>query len=88
MGGHNLIRVIKRAERERLAQPAAGSVRPESSARDKAQESAATVKEWISEFRQSRLAQQQEINRLPGRSENEVNGQGQLIESGARKGEK
>lgn len=88
MGGHNLIRVIKRAERERLGQPASGSAGAEPSARDKASELAATVQEWVSEFRQSRPVRRQELKRELGWSENEDNGRGQLVESVPREGER
>jgi hypothetical protein len=80
MEEHNLIRVIKRAEREQLERQAAESTNSETSARDKARELAATVKEWISEFRQSRPAQSQEIKRQIGWPEHVSNLQGHRTE--------
>ena len=72
MEERNLIRVIKRAERERLERQSAGSTSPETSARDKARAQAATVKEWISEFRQEQPARSQEIKRQLGWPEHGV----------------
>jgi hypothetical protein len=80
MEERNLIRVIKRAEREQLERQAAESTNSETSARDKARAQAATVKEWISEFRQSRPARSQEIKRQLGWPEYEGNVQGHRTE--------
>lgn len=59
MTSHNLIKVIKRAERERLKQHAAGDVSSDSVARGNSREMAATVREWVGELRQSRLLRYQ-----------------------------
>ena len=55
------IKVIKRAERERLEQEVAESANVDSSADEQARKLTATVKEWISELRRTRPARSQEI---------------------------
>ena len=66
MGSHNLISVVKRAERERPGQQAAVAPRPESSPSDLARELAATVKGWVGEFEQNRPARLQELRQQLG----------------------
>jgi hypothetical protein len=66
MGRDTPVKVIKRDERERLAQEAARSRNSEFSAHEKAMELAANVKGWVSEFRQTRLAQRQETKQQLG----------------------
>jgi hypothetical protein len=60
------IKIIKRAERERLEQEVAESAKAHSSADEKASELTATVKEWISEFRRKRPARSQELKQQLG----------------------
>jgi hypothetical protein len=60
----NLIKVVKRAERERQGQQAAGNSKP--SSRDVARALAARVKEWVSEFEQARPVRLQELRRQLG----------------------
>src|SRR4051812_19516001 len=86
MEERNLIRVIKRAEREQLERQAAESTNSETSARDKARELAATVKEWIREFRQSRPARRQEIKRQIGGPEHVGSLQGHRREGKTARG--
>jgi hypothetical protein len=74
MVSHNMIKVVKRAERERLKELAAGVAGPESSPRHRARELAAGVKEWVIEFEQTRLARLQELRRRLGWSEPEGDG--------------
>jgi len=62
----NLVKVVKRAERERLGQQAAGSTNPKPSSRDRASPLAARVKEWVSEFEQARPVRLQELRRQLG----------------------
>ena len=67
MSSSNPIKLIKRRARApQLAQAVAGCVPPQSSAREKARGMAATVKEWISECRQARLARYQELEQRFG----------------------
>ena len=87
MDRYHLIKVIKRDERERLEQQAAGSTHSESPAREKARGLAATVKEWISESRQNRLARYQESKQQLGWSENEGDGPRHHVVRGSRQGE-
>ena len=74
MVSHNMIRVVKRAERERLGRLAAGDPRPELSPRNLAREMAATVKEWVGEFEQNRPARLEELKRQLGWPEPEREG--------------
>lgn len=62
----NLVKVVKRAERERLGQQAAGSMSPKPSSRDRARALAARVKEWVSEFEQARPVRLQELKQQLG----------------------
>ena len=71
MVSHNLIRVVKRAERERPGRQAEGGPCPELSSRALARELTATVKAWVSEFEQNRPARLQELRRQIGWSETE-----------------
>lgn len=71
MGAHNLIKVVKRSERDRPEQSAAEPA--ESPARGSASGAAAVVREWISECRQGRVARHQEAMQLLGRQGHEVN---------------
>ena len=66
MRNNNPIKVVKRVEREQYAQVAGGGACPELSAREKARELAATVNEWISECRQTRLTRHQEMEQRFG----------------------
>jgi hypothetical protein len=85
MSEQNPVRVIKRAERERHEQQDDGSVSTASaSARGEARELAATVKEWVSEFRQDSLVRQREINRRLGWLENEGGERRRSKQSGPR----
>src|ERR1044072_4201817 len=61
-----LVKVVKRAERERLGQQAAGSMSPKPSSRDRARALAARVKEWVSEFEQARPVRLQELKQQLG----------------------
>jgi len=74
MRDQNPIKVVKRVERERLLRQAAASESSGTSAHAKARELAATVNEWISEFRQTRPAWTQELKRQLGWPETEGNG--------------
>ena len=74
MVSHNLIKVVKREERERPARQTAVGPRPELSPRNLARELAATVKEWIGEFEQNRPARLQELRRQLGWPEIEQEG--------------
>lgn len=74
MVSHNLIRVVKRAERERAGRQAAAGPRPESSPHNLARELAATVKGWVGEFVQNRPARLQELRRQLGWPEVERDG--------------
>lgn len=71
MNSQNIIKVIKRAERERLEQQTAGSANSESRARGKSREMAATVRGWVGELRQSRPARYREFKQRLGWSEDE-----------------
>jgi hypothetical protein len=78
MSRYNPIKIIKRAEREQAAQVAAGGaagggMHSESSAQDEASEMAATVKNWISEFRQTRQARDQEFEQQLGWRQGDAN---------------
>lgn len=84
MAGRHPIKLIKRAERERVEKQFAGSANPELSAREKSRELAAAVKEWVSEFQQTR---QREIEQQLGRSENEGDGWGRRVERDSRRKE-
>lgn len=75
MVSHNLIRVVKRAERERPGRQATGDPRPELSPRYLARELAATVKAWVGEFEQNRPARVEELRRQLGWPEIEREGQ-------------
>ena len=66
MDSDSRIRVIKRAQRERLEETAAGGAGAELTAPEKARGLAATVREWVSEFQQTRLARHQEIAQQHG----------------------
>jgi hypothetical protein len=66
MVNHQPVKVIKRAERLRPGPPTAESRSPELSQRDRARALAARVKEWVSEFEQSRPVQLQELKRRLG----------------------
>ena len=66
MMSHNMVKVIKRSERRPHAQQDADGAEPESGARGKAREAAATVKEWVSEFMQGRPARYRELTRQLG----------------------
>ena len=63
---HLMIKVIKRAERERSEQQDAGGVGAELSAREKARAVVATVKQWIGESRQAREERSQESRQQLG----------------------
>jgi len=62
----NLVKIVKRAERERQGQRAAGSTNPEPSSREGARALAARVREWVSEFEQARPVRLQELRRQLG----------------------
>ena len=66
MVSHNMIRVVKRAERELPGRQAAGGTLPELSQRHLARELAATVKGWVGEFEQNRPARLEELKRQLG----------------------
>jgi hypothetical protein len=66
MINQNLIKVVKRAERERLEGRPAAVAAPALSARGKARQLATTVKEWISEFERARPVRLQELRRQLG----------------------
>ena len=87
MNGHRLIKVIKRAERERSVKRAAGCAQPESPAREEARALAATVKQWIGESRQSREALQRESRRQLGLTGDEVHGPQRELVSAPAAGE-
>lgn len=74
MLSHHLIKVVKRAERERPGRQAAEDARPESSPRHLARELAATVKGWVGEFEQNRPARLEELRRQLGWPEIEREG--------------
>jgi len=86
MMSHNLVKVIKRSERRPHAQQDADGG-AESRARGKARETAATVKEWVSEFMQGRPARNREIRRQLGWPEIEREGRKQPTARAAREGE-
>ena len=88
MTGYNQIKLIKRAERGRSGQQAAAAVSSELTAHEKARTLEATVKAWISEFRQIRQARYQEGKQQLGWPENGVDGQGHASASDSRLGEK
>lgn len=58
---HHLIKVVKRAERERLGQQAAGGASLQTSPRREARELAARVKEWVTEFELARPVRLREL---------------------------
>ena len=62
MGRYHLIKVIKRVEREQSEQEAARGTH----SHEKTRELEATVKEWISESRQTRLLRHQELKQQRG----------------------
>ena len=61
------VRVIKATERERSAQEAASSVGLNKSAHEAARDRAATVTNWIDEFRQKRQVECREVELLLNR---------------------
>lgn len=65
----NLVKVVKRAERQQPEQPAAESTSPELSPRRRARALAARVKEWVREFEQARPVRLEELRRQLGWSE-------------------
>ena len=69
MISQSLIKVVKRAERERLEQQAAVGTNHEPHPRRKARALAATVKGWVSEFEQARPVQLRELRQQLGWSE-------------------
>jgi hypothetical protein len=70
----HLIKVVKRTERERLGQEAAGGAGLQTPSRCEARELAATVKEWITEFELARPVRLQELRRQLGWPEIEEDG--------------
>ena len=88
MVSHNMIKVVKRAERERLGRQAAGGPRPELSPRNLARELAATVKGWVGEFEQNRPARLQELRRQLGWPETEREGLPRRAAEDSARGEK
>ena len=62
----HLVKIVKRAERERQGQQAAGSTNPEPSSRERARALAARVRGWVSEFEQARPVRLQELRRQLG----------------------
>jgi hypothetical protein len=88
MTTHNFIKVIKRSEREPPGlEVADGGAELEASARGKARETAATVREWVSEFRQGRPARDREIRKQLGWPEIEREGRKQPTARAVREGE-
>lgn len=71
MVSNNMIRVVKRTEREQSGRPVASGCGPESSPSTLARELAATVKGWIGEFEQNRPEKLQELRRQLGWPETE-----------------
>ncbi|HWW74741.1 MAG TPA: hypothetical protein VNZ44_05045 [Pyrinomonadaceae bacterium] len=61
-----MVKVVKRAERGRPVQQAAGSTNPEPPSRDGARALATRVREWVSEFEQARPVRLQELRRRLG----------------------
>ena len=66
MVSNNRLKVVKRAERQRPEQQAAGGTNAELSSRARARALAARVKEWVSEFEQARPVRLQELRRRLG----------------------
>ncbi len=88
MTSHNFIKVIKRAERKPPGLEAAdGGAELEASASGKARETAATVREWVSEFMQGRPARYREIRQQLGWPEIERESPKQPTARVAREGE-
>jgi hypothetical protein len=58
---HHLVKIIKRAERERLEQQAAEGAGLQASPRREARELAARVKEWVTEVERARPVRLQEL---------------------------
>src|SRR4051812_29465624 len=88
MTTHNFIKVIKRSEREPPGlEVADGGAELEASARGKARETAATVREWVSEFRQGRPARDREIRQQLGWPEIERESPKQPMARAVREGE-
>ncbi len=73
MSRYHLIKVIKRIAREQSEQEAEVP-HAELSAHEKAREQAATVKNWISEFRQTRQTRFQEVTQQFGWLQDRGNG--------------
>jgi hypothetical protein len=48
------VRIVKRIERERMVEEAAGGAGPSQSPREAARDLMATVTEWVNEFQQER----------------------------------
>lgn len=63
---HHQVKVVKREERERLGQQAAGGTSLQTSSRHAAREIAARVKEWIAEFERDRPVRLQDLRRQLG----------------------
>ncbi|MFL6335272.1 MAG: hypothetical protein ACJ754_18315 [Pyrinomonadaceae bacterium] len=71
---YHMVKVVKRTERERLGQKAAGGASLQKPSRCEARELAATVKEWITEFELARPVRLQELRRQLGWPEIEEDG--------------
>lgn len=84
----HLIKVVKRTERERLGQEAAGDTSLQIPSRREARELAATVKEWITELELARPVRLQELRRQLGWPEIEEDGRMVLAVSDSVEGEK
>jgi hypothetical protein len=63
---HHMVKIVKRAEREQSGQQAAGGTSLQTSSRREAQELAARVKEWVTEFERARPVRLQELRRQLG----------------------
>jgi hypothetical protein len=86
---YHMVKVVKRTERERLGQEAAGGTTSlQKPSRCEARELAATVKEWITEFELARPVRLQELRRQLGWPEIEEGGRMVLAVSDSVESEK
>ena len=87
MTENNLIRVIKRAERERAVPQAACVADAEPSAREQARAVVETVRQWIGESRQTRETWHREGRRQLGWPEDAGNSPEDELVRASREGE-
>jgi hypothetical protein len=85
---HHPIKVVKRAERERLGQQAAGGASLQAPPGGEARELVARVKEWVTELEQARPVRLRELRRQLGWAEIGEDGLTVLAVRDSARGEK